>query len=245
MDTQHLSSTALKTIPVSQYHLMLVFLLLMGAAHAQTMTDSIAPKDTVHNAVLLDVGKVQVVDSGLSFRTDTVIANDSSSSLVKVKKHSVKRAVWFSAVLPGLGQAYNRKYWKIPIIYAGFAGLGYAIYYTATNYNEARTAYRAAVRQQPGSYNGYTDAATIKAYRDYFQGYLNIASICTFIWYGLNLVDAAVDAHLFHYNMDDKLSLDIDPSFHIHNDIGLNQSCLGLSFRITSLGGKQGRRGLY
>ena len=212
--------------------------------NAQEKMDTVAQSDSISKPVLLDVGKGQVADSGLSFRADTILAKDSTSSVVKIKKHSVKRAVWFSAVLPGLGQAYNRKYWKIPIIYAGFAGLGYAIYYTATNYNQARDAYRAIVRQQPASYNGYTDESTVKAYRDYFQGYLNIASIVTVIWYGLNLVDAAVDAHLFHYNMDDKLSLNVDPSFHIDNELGLNQSCLGLTFKVIPLAGKQGRKGL-
>jgi hypothetical protein len=244
-----------------KFILPFILILLPVCVDAQTDLDSLAifKKDTVvHNESMMTGGKSGnmaggkslTVDSGLSFTTDTVLKRDSTAasvSVVKKKPHSVKRAVWLSAALPGLGQAYNHKYWKIPIIYAGFGGLGYALYYTSTQYNLARNAYRRVVNGQDASYNGYyypanSDASTIKAYRDYYQGYLNISAILTVVWYGLNLVDAAVDGHLYSYNMDDKLSLNFDPTFHIQNEIGLSQSCLGLSFTVVPLAGKQGRR---
>ncbi|MFN8278142.1 MAG: DUF5683 domain-containing protein [Chitinophagales bacterium] len=153
-------------------------------------------------------------DSGLAV-VDTA-AKDSTQTIPprKLKRHSAGRAAWMSAVLPGLGQAYNRKYWKIPIVYGGFAGLGYAVYYTASNFTAARNAYRDAVDGNPATqrtYRGISSSAELKAYRDYYNRYLNIASIFTAVWYALNIVDAAVDGHLFHYNMNDKLSMELQP----------------------------------
>ncbi len=146
-----------------------------------------------------------------------IIAEENDSLLQSEKQnHSPKRALWMSAVLPGLGQAYNKKYWKMPIVYAGFGGLGYAIYYTSHNYDLARAAYRAQVRAtsaNPSSanYNGITDAATLKVYRDYHKRNLTIACAFTAVWYALNLVDAVVDAHLFSFNVNDKLTASWSP----------------------------------
>jgi len=177
------------------------------------------------------------VDSAVTLGADTVLKADTTS--IKGKKHTAVKAVLYSAILPGLGQAYNKKYWKIPIIYAGFGGLGYALYYTSSNYNEARAAYRAVVRNQFGSYLGYTDETDIKYFRDQFKNYLNLSALVTVLWYGLNLIDAAVDGHLYSYNMDDKLSFNLDPSFILQNPLGMAPTtCLGLSFNINLLSGK-------
>ncbi len=175
------------------------------------------------------------VDSAVTLGADTVLKADT----IKGKKHSAVTAVLYSAALPGLGQAYNKKYWKIPIIYAGFGGLGYALYYTSHNYNEARAAYRAIVRNQFGYYMGYTDVTDIKYFRDQFKNYLNLSALVTVLWYGLNLIDAAVDGHLYSYNMDNKLSFNFDPSFILPNTLGMAPTtCLGLSFNIYLLSGK-------
>jgi hypothetical protein len=140
--------------------------------------------------------------------------NDSSLAAKKLRRHSPLYAALFSAACPGLGQAYNRKYWKIPIVYAGLGGLGYAVYYTASNFVGYRAAYRAQVADVPdpyASYKGVDDPATLKEYRDYFKKNLDISAICTGVWYILNIVDAAVDAHLFEWNMKDDIHLSWQP----------------------------------
>ncbi len=191
----------------------------------------------VQEVQVFDVKGTKIADSAVAFGADTILKSDTTT--VKGKKHTAVKAVLLSAALPGLGQAYNKKYWKIPIIYAGFGGLGYALYYTSSNFNQARAAYRNVVRGQYGSFLGYTSVDDIKYFRDTYKNYLNISALVTVLWYGLNLIDAAVDGHLYSYNMDDKLSLNFDPSFHIQNDQGLNQSCYGLTFTIKALAGKQ------
>lgn len=131
-------------------------------------------------------------------------------------RHRPLYAALFSMALPGLGQSYNRKYWKIPIFYAGFGGLGYAIYYTGSNFRGYRNAYRLQVDEDAatyGEFKGVDDAATLKEYRDYFKRNLDISVICTAVWYVLNIVDATVDAHLFEWNMKDDLSVRWQPTF--------------------------------
>jgi len=183
------------------------------------------------------VGNKVNADSVVALGADSVLKPDTTA--VKGKKHTAVKAVWMSAVLPGLGQAYNKKYWKIPIIYAGFGGLGYALYFTSSNFNESRAAYRAVVRGNPASYLGYTDVQDIKYFRDQFKNYLNLSALVTVLWYGLNLIDAAVDGHLYSYNMDDKLSFNFDPSLILPNPLGTAPTtCLGLTFNINLLAGR-------
>ncbi|MES2622150.1 MAG: DUF5683 domain-containing protein [Bacteroidota bacterium] len=131
-------------------------------------------------------------------------------------RHRPLYAALFSMALPGLGQAYNKKYWKIPIFYAGFGGLGYAIYYTGSNFRGYRNAYRLQVDEDAatyGEYKGVDDAATLKEYRNFFKRNLDITVICTAVWYILNIVDATVDAHLFDWNMKDDLNVRWQPTF--------------------------------
>ena len=233
-------------------HKLTFILFLILSAHfaqAQSAVDSsgIYSRDTVVPPAAMEKfdidGKKVTTDSTVAFGADKIIPGKDTSSVV-LKKHSPAKAVWMSAVLPGLGQAYNKKYWKIPIIYAGFGGLGYWIYFEANQYNIARTAYRAAVRDpsQTASYLGNpgVDAATIKTYRDFYKGFLNYAALATVLWYGLNLIDAAVDGHLYHFNVDDKLSFNFDPSFIMPSNISNAQTCLGLTVTIIPLAGKRG-----
>ena len=163
-----------------------------------------------------DTTGMNTLPASLSVFDSTSAFSKLDTSKTSLKKHSAKRAVFFSAVLPGLGQAYNKKYWKIPIVYAGFAGLSYAVFYTATNYKNARDAYRLQADDDPntiGSFQGTTNEATLKEYRDYHKRNLTISGFCLGLWYCLNLIDAAVDAHLFDFNMSDKLTMHVQPSF--------------------------------
>ena len=70
---------------------------------------------------------------------------------IKEKVHSPHKATFYSAILPGLGQAYNKKYWKIPILYAGIGAVGYAIHFNSTNYQKYRNAYRDFLIHDPGN----------------------------------------------------------------------------------------------
>ena len=120
------------------------------------------------------------------------------------------KAGFYSAILPGLGQAYNKKYWKIPIVYIG---LGVSIYsYTWNNkeYHKYRDEYR---RRLDGTSNpdhpiyGDLDDGRLISAQKFHQKNRDLSALITGLIYILNIVDANVDAHLMQFNVNDNLSL--------------------------------------
>src|SRR5690606_28834909 len=117
------------------------------------------------------------------------------------------KAAFYSAVIPGLGQAYNEKYWKIPIIYAG---IGTSIYFRLDNekaYNRYRDAYkRRLAGYQDDEFQGVSDQALIRAQRRTKRN-MDASTAVAIGFYLLNIIDANVDAHLKQYNISEDLSL--------------------------------------
>jgi hypothetical protein len=138
---------------------------------------------------------------------------------------SPAKAAFYSAILPGLGQAYNRRYWKIPVIYAAL-GTGIYFYIDNTNqYNRYRDAYkrRLAGFKDDEFYGTVTDDGLRNA-QETFNTNREISLFVTIGIYVLNIIDANVDAHLLQYNVDDNLSL--RPHYKINefdltSDLGL------------------------
>jgi hypothetical protein len=121
-----------------------------------------------------------------------------------------------SACLPGLGQAYNKKYWKIPIIYAGFGIMTYFIYTNTDLYLDYKCAY---IESAGGSMNGnysnlvnkYSKDELLSA-REYYRRNLEMSILLTTLWYALNILDATVDAHLYTFNITDNLTMRAEPA---------------------------------
>ncbi len=136
------------------------------------------------------------------------------------------KAAFYSAVLPGLGQAYNKKYWKIPIVYGGLAAGIY--FYTDNNnkYHEYRSAYKRRLEgfKDDPYYGIYSDQTLINAQRQ-FRRNRDISLLVTVGVYVLNIIDANVDAHLLQFNVNNNLSL--RPDIY-QNDINYKQN-LGLT----------------
>ena len=141
--------------------------------------------------------------------------NDNAEDTVLVKKHSPTRAAVYSAVLPGLGQAYNKKFWKIPIVYAGFTVFIYFIISNNQEYQQYNDAYRYVATGD----TTYTDNELVFQYseeqlrdsRDFYKRNMELSIILGSIWYILQIVDASVDAHFFEYDISDDLSIRLDP----------------------------------
>lgn len=132
--------------------------------------------------------------------------------------HSPVKATWMSAALPGLGQYYNGKYWKIPIIYAGFSSLAYFVMQNRYEYNRYKEAYAlsAAVANPQDSDNVLVQTYTtsqLLSQREFYQSNLELSYILTSVFYLLQIVDATVDAHLYDYNMDADLSFRVEPQW--------------------------------
>jgi len=122
------------------------------------------------------------------------------------------KAAFYSAILPGMGQAYNKKYWKIPIVYAAL-GTGIGIYaYNNKNYHKYRDEYKRRLNgtEDPtGKLSNITDNQLISAQRQ-FQKNRDLSLIITVGIYILNIVEANVDAHLLQFNVSEKLTLKPD-----------------------------------
>lgn len=132
-----------------------------------------------------------------------------------IVKHSPQRAAMFSAILPGAGQIYNRKYWKVPIIYASFGVSAYFIQYNYKNYTDFSNAYKIRIDQDPTTTDPYEEIYTadnLKFLRDVYRRNFELSCITAAAVYVLNIIDALVDAHLFYFHIDDDLSLRLQPS---------------------------------
>lgn len=118
------------------------------------------------------------------------------------------KAAFYSAVLPGLGQAYNKSYWKIPIIYGGMGASMYFYSFNQTKYHEYRDAYKdlLAGRELTGELAGLDADRLIRAQR-FHQRNRDLSLLITVGIYILNIVEANVDAHLTQFNVDENLSL--------------------------------------
>ena len=172
-----------------------------------------------------------------SAQVDSIVKSDTSKSAVIIHnpkvRHSPKKAALFSTVLPGLGQAYNKKYWKIPVIYAGFASLGYFIVSNQTKYVQYRDAYKFRIDKDPltvDDYEGKYTEENLNTLQRYYHRYRDLSVIGAGLLYIINIVDASVDAHLFTFNVDDDLSFIIRPTWI--NTASVNHYTSGVSLSI-------------
>ena len=145
----------------------------------------------------------------------------------KMFKPDPKKAVLYSAIFPGLGQVYNRKYWKLPILYGGFVGLSYAITWNNSHYQDYFDAQRALLDNDPTNDHVWKKmlpfgmdpetadknwfSGVLKDRKNYFRYYRDFSIILTVALYGLGIVDAYVDAQLFEFDVSPDLSMRVEP----------------------------------
>ncbi|KAA5540163.1 DUF5683 domain-containing protein [Adhaeribacter rhizoryzae] len=126
------------------------------------------------------------------------------------------KAALFSAVIPGLGQAYNKSYWKIPIIYAGGAILGYFLHSNHKQYLSFRTAYIIRTDGDDTTIdkyaNKYREASTLSRGRDQYRRWRDYTFLYSLLFYGINVSEAYVYAHLKDFDVSDELSMRVQPS---------------------------------
>ena len=154
--------------------------------------------------------------------SDTIVQVGEEDTLVAVApaqvEHSPSKAIIYALALPGLGQAYNNKYWKMPIVWAALGGAGYAIWYNTGMFNEYSLLYA-------------TDPVnTDERYLTLWRRYRDMSYIAMAAVYALQVLDAYVDAQLFFWDVDENLSLEIGPSIKPLLD---HNSLTGASFGLT------------
>ncbi len=131
----------------------------------------------------------------------------------KKKEHSAKKATRL-AIIPGAGQIYNKKYWKVPIVYAGFGAIGYFAFSNRNYYKTYGEAYTCKVTN-PDCTNElaqkYSEQDLITL-RDYYRRNMELSFIIMGGWYVLQMLDAMVDATLYNWEVDDELSISVKPA---------------------------------
>lgn len=146
----------------------------------------------------------------------TIPQRDTAFVAAVIKKHSPHKAIMYSLICPGLGQVYNKKYWKLPIIYGAGGAFAYYIIYHQNKYEKFRDTYnnnlgatdkeRFLIDGLPYSFSSLPRGRdTYRRWRD-----LNIAGLGAL--YLLNVIDAMVDAYFFNYDISDDLSLKMEPA---------------------------------
>ncbi len=172
---------------------------------------------------------------------------DSVSWEKPVFKPNPTRSVWLAAIFPGLGQIYNRKYWKLPIVYGGVAGCIYAITWNGKYYKDYITAYKDIADTDPNTnshlqvlpYNVDPNSAWAKDFlnqkQNYYRKYRDLSIIISVAVYALSIVDAFVDAQLSNFDVSPDLSMRVAPTLIETDDNRLisKKSALGMQLNIT------------
>lgn len=189
-------------------------------------------------AVLLFVGSFQMLAQEKSVPDSTAILSDSVMIKKGKKYYTIesysqrfdpRKALFLSAVLPGAGQAYNRKYWKIPLVYGGLLGLATVVkFYNDIEIKYSNELFTTISAGLQTSVQGHstdqlrTIVDLARRQRDYF-------TIITGIFYLLQMVDAHVDAHLKEFDINPRLKVALEPSVQKNYFTGTS---LGLSLSL-------------
>jgi len=178
----------------------------------------------------------------------SAFSQKSEVDSIKIEKpiavHSPRRATIYSAVLPGLGQIYNRKYWKLPIVYGGFVTLGYFINFNNELYVKYKQAYSDIIDTDPNT-NSFKElnvnpiffeadkisqlTERLRIAKDGSRRNRDLVVIGTAVFYALNIIDASVDAHFFNFDISDDLTINWVPG----PIICMDQKLIGLHCRFT------------
>lgn len=180
--------------------------------------------------------------------TSVVIIKDNSELPMTLNSETFKpnptKAVIYAAIFPGLGQVYNRKYWKLPIVYGGFLGFSYAITWNGRYYTDYSNGYKDIMDDDEAtdSWKNFlpygvnpeeVDKAwltnVMKRRKDFYRRYRDLSIIGTIAMYALSIVDAYVDAQLFDFNISSDLSMRVEPTIirktdYLANSVGFQCS---------------------
>lgn len=235
----------------------LATLLLLAPMGAQAQKSKQKTSDRCANHCISRLGKI-AIDSMLTAQDSSKLASLTQSAKPVRKKRNwatwrpdTKRAMWLALVLPGAGQIYNRKYWKLPFIYGGFVGCTYAITWNNQMYHDYSQAYMDIMDDDPNtqSYNQFLhlgaqiNESNIERYKEIFRKrkdkYRRWRDLGTFVMIGIyafSVIDAYVDASLSEFDISDDLSLRIEPTMLNNGNKTANplrSGSLGVSCSLT------------
>lgn len=198
-------------------HILLATALLFSA-NLWAQTDSLGNKPR-----RLDVGPRITSDTFMVIKADTATPKkdkkkDKPHGPRRLKRNPLK-AAWMSAAFPGLGQAYNRQWWKVPVDWAIVGGAAYLTVTNAKTFFDLRNNYRLRVDGDPNTIDNYPNLSDsqLRATRDQAQNFYELSTVGLVAAYVLNVADAFVSAHLRDFDVSDDLSLKIGPVLEWNN----------------------------
>lgn len=158
-------------------------------------------------------------------------------------KPDPKRATWYAIVCPGLGQIYNRSYWKLPVLYGGALACTYLITWNGRMYNDYRNAYHDIIDSDPNtnsymtlfpSYDGSQSwlPSTLRSKMNSYRRTRDMSVFAVVMLYMVSAVDAFVDAHLYDFTVSDDLSLRVEPIINSYSTDDRSRS-FGFRCNIT------------
>ena len=217
-----------------------------AAQKEEVMADSVSLPHAVSDSVIVNsaVYEDSVVDARV-FMADT-LKNVRPKRNWATWRPNAKRAMWLAIVLPGAGQIYNRKYWKLPFVYGGFVGCAYAMRWNNQMFRDYSQAYMDIMDDDPNtqSYNQFLhlgakiDSSNLERYqrlfknrKDKFRRWRDLSFFCLVGVYAISIIDAYVDASLSEFDISKDLSLRVEPTI-INRSNGLQTNPL----RDNSLG---------
>ena len=207
-------------------HILITFCILLLTGSQQAKAQDRYDNDSL-NAITSD---------SLSIVVDTTAVHKEIVDKWSTWRPDPKRALWLALVIPGGGQIYNRKYWKLPIVYGGFIGCLYAMNWNNTMYKDYSQALIDLVDNDPGtqSYNQFLHLGTqitpantsryediFKKRKDKFRRWRDLSFFVMVGVYALSVIDAYVDAELSVFDISDDLSLRVEPTI-INNHSSAN-----------------------
>lgn len=196
--------------------------LMEEEAQGRGADDTISDPDTMASSTPVDTARLRQL-------SDSLLAQPIAKVQQQVQKAFVPKptkALWLSLVLPGAGQIYNRKYWKLPIIYGGFLGCAYALTWNQMMYRDYSQAYLDIMDDDPNT-KSYLDMLPpryditgredqfkkiFKRKKDFYRRYRDLSAFCFIGVYLLSVVDAYVDAQLSEFDISPDLSMKVEPA---------------------------------
>lgn len=196
--------------------------LMEEEAQGRGADDTVSDPDTIISSTPVDTARLRQL-------SDSLLAQPIAKVQQQVQKAFVPKptkALWLSLVLPGAGQIYNRKYWKLPIIYGGFLGCAYALTWNQMMYRDYSQAYLDIMDDDPNT-KSYLDMLPpryditgredqfkkiFKRKKDFYRRYRDLSAFCFIGVYLLSVVDAYVDAQLSEFDISPDLSMKVEPA---------------------------------
>ena len=157
-----------------------------------------------------------------------------AQNMLQENDHSAKKASIYSAIIPGYGQYYNKKYWKIPIIYTSIGTAFYIAKWNQNKYLIYKEAFQYRTDQDETTIDEFESIyseANLITIKNYHRKNRDLAYIICAGFYLLNIIDASVDAHLFNFTINEDISLNIEPSM-MHSNYNYHPT-LSLTFSLN------------